>query len=253
MDYIKLNRKILEWEWYSNINTSRLFIHMLLKANWKEGRFQGHTVPRGSFVSSIKKLSEETELTEREIRTAIAHLKMTGELSSKSTSKYTVFTVINYNSYQSSDRQNDNLETNERHSNDILTTTIEERKKERKEEVNKNTLCIADANALFESLWKLYPLKRGKSTVSDAKKRKLLEIGFDEMSRAIDRYKTEWEKDSDWRKPQNGSTFFNGGYVDYLDANYVPGKSGPQKKSGFNQFQQNDYDFAQLEKELLSN
>ena len=40
------------------------------------------------------------------------------------------------------------------------------------------------------------------------------------MARAIDRYKADLERDSSWRKPQNGSTFFNSGYVDYLDANY---------------------------------
>lgn len=95
-NYIKLYRSVLEWEWYSDINTSRLFLHMLLKVNWKEGKFQGTTVPRGSFVSSIKKLAEETELTEREIRTAISHLKSTGEVTSKSTNKFTVFTVVNY-------------------------------------------------------------------------------------------------------------------------------------------------------------
>lgn len=127
-------------------------------------------------------------------------------------------------------------------------------KKESKEsKVKKITMCAADANALFEHLWKMYPLKRGKGQVSDAKKLKLLEIGFDEMNRAIDRYKAELEKDKDWRKPQNGSTFFNSGYIDYLDANYVPGKYNPQKKSGFNQFQQNNYDFDELEKELLRN
>ena len=43
------------------------------------------------------------------------------------------------------------------------------------------------------------------------------------MTRAIDRYKAELEKDNDWRKPQNGSTFFNSGYIDYLDANYEAG------------------------------
>jgi hypothetical protein len=33
---------------------------------------------------------------------------------------------------------------------------------------------------------------------------------------------TELKKDASWRKPQNGSTFFNSGYVDYLDANFEP-------------------------------
>lgn len=117
----------------------------------------------------------------------------------------------------------------------------------------KNTMCAADANTLFESLWKLYPEKKGKGKVSDAAKRRLLKIGFDEMSRAIDRYKAELEKDKDWRKPQNGSTFFNSGYVDYLDANYEPGTQRAYKKNGFHSFQQNDYDFEELERDLLEN
>lgn len=138
LDYIKLNRKIVEWEWYSDINTCRLFIHMLLKANWKEGKFQGTTVPRGSFVSSIGKLSEETCLTIREVRTAISHLKMTGEVTSKTTNKYTVFTVNNYDSYQSTDKQDDNQPTSERQSNDKPTTTIEEYKEGKKERSKEN-------------------------------------------------------------------------------------------------------------------
>ena len=77
-----------------------------------------------------------------------------------------------------------------------------------------------EANELFEQLWKAYPSKKGKAQVSDTAKARLLKIGYDEMMRAIERYLYELEKDSDWRKPQNGSTFFNSGYVDYLDANH---------------------------------
>lgn len=140
-NYIKIFRGLLEWEWYQDINTKTLFLHMLLKANWKEGKFQGTTVPRGSFVSSIKTLAMETSLTEREIRTGISHLKSTGEVTSRSTNKFTVFTVVNYNLYQTNDGQNDNQPTGERHSNDKRTTTIEERKKERREEDNKRIVA----------------------------------------------------------------------------------------------------------------
>ncbi len=132
-NYIKLSRGLLEWEWYTDINTTRLFIHMLLRANWKGGNFKGTTVPRGSFISSIGKLAGETGLTEREIRTAISHLKKTGEVTSKTTNRFTVFTVVKYDLYQTSDKQNDNQETDKRHSNDILTTTIEEKKEGKKE------------------------------------------------------------------------------------------------------------------------
>ena len=132
MDYIKISRKILEWEWYSDINTKVLFLHFLLKANWKDGKWQGKDIPRGSFVSSLPRLSEETALTMREIRTAISHLKSTGEVTVKTYSKYSVFTIKNYDSYQANDTQNDRQATGKRHSNDILTTTIEEKKEGKK-------------------------------------------------------------------------------------------------------------------------
>jgi predicted phage replisome organizer len=80
----------------------------------------------------------------------------------------------------------------------------------------------ADVDAFFESVWELYPVKKGKGQVSDTKRKVLYKIGFDNLERAINRYLTELKKDASWRKPQNGSTFFNSGYVDYLDENYVP-------------------------------
>ncbi len=121
--------------------------------------------------------------------------------------------------------------------------------------INKNILCkSADADALFERLWKLYPCKRGKAQVSKANKMHLLDIGFDELQRAIDRYKADLDNET-WRKPQNGSTFFNSGYVDYLDANYDPGKKAKNtKKNSFNNFaDQRTYDYEELEKQLLGN
>lgn len=120
---------------------------------------------------------------------------------------------------------------------------------------NKKTLCkSADADALFERLWSLYPLKRGKAKVSKANKMHLLDIGFDEFQRAIDRYKADLDNET-WRKPQNGSTFFNSGYIDYLDANYVPCEQKKEhKKNSFTDFQgQRKYDYDALEKQLLGN
>ena len=217
--HIILHRKILGWEWYADINTCRVFIHMLLKANWQEGKFRGVTVPRGSFVSSISKLAEETKLTNDEVRTAISHLIKTNEITKRSTNKYTVFTVVNYGLYQNNPKQEHEQDTGNSQSIPKLFPTIEEINKGNKE-INKNTMCKADASALFEKLWNLYPVKKGKGQVSLAAKQRLLKVGYEEMARAIDRYKAGLEKDSSWRRPQNGSTFFNSGYVDYLDANY---------------------------------
>lgn len=79
----------------------------------------------------------------------------------------------------------------------------------------------AAVDAFFDAVWNLYPVKKGKGQVSKSKRLALYKIGLDELTRAINRYTADLQKDT-WRKPQNGSTFFNSGYVDYLDANYTP-------------------------------
>lgn len=227
-NFIKIDRGILEWEWYQNINTKVLFLHMLLKANWKENKYEGKIIPRGSFVSSIKKLVEETALTEREVRTGISHLKTTGEVTSKSYPKYTVFTVNNYDLYQLSDNQNDKQATSKRHSNDILTSTIEE-KKERKNIIYNNISCAfsdekCTLDDFFESIWKLYPIKKGKGKISKTKKQVLQRIGYEQIKRCIDRFVDDMESSKrDKQYWMNGSSFFNSGYVDYLDTNYEQG------------------------------
>ena len=96
----------------------------------------------------------------------------------------------------------------------------------------------ADVDAFFESIWELYPVKKGKGQVSDTKRKALFKIGFDELERAIHRYLTELKKDASWRKPQNGSTFFNSGYVDYLDANFVPDPKAPRPNNQSNYHKQ---------------
>lgn len=140
--------------------------------------------------------------------------------------------------------------------NEIDVNRNSQSREEKSRKKNNNTMCKADACALFDKLWDLYPVKKGKAKVSDTQKMKLLEIGFDEMARAIERYKSYVES-VDYLHYQNGSTFFNSGYVDYLDANYTPSARQQYRAQGpaiqFNQFMQTDYDFEALEKELLSN
>lgn len=98
--WIKLHSGFTEWEWYKDNNTKSLFIHCLLKANWKNGNFRGEEILRGSFVTSLEHLSKELGLTIRQTRTALEHLISTGEVTSKSTNKYRIITIVKYNLYQ---------------------------------------------------------------------------------------------------------------------------------------------------------
>ena len=103
-----------------------------------------------------------------------------------------------------------------------------------------------DIDEFFEKIWKLYPKKRGKGQVSDSKKKVLFNIGIEEITRAIERYTAEH---TDNKYLQNGSTFFNSGYVDFLDENYSDLPSEKKKTS----FEQRSYDYNDLEQRLLAN
>ncbi len=94
LGFIKLYRKFLNWEWYNDINTSRLFLHLLFKANYKDLKFMNEEIKRGSLVTSYKTLSRETNLTIMQIRTSISKLKLTNEITYRKTNKYAVITPV---------------------------------------------------------------------------------------------------------------------------------------------------------------
>jgi hypothetical protein len=108
MDYwfIKMHRKMLDWEWYNDINTKVLFLHLLLKANWEDKQWKWITIEKWEVLSSLEHLSKETWLTTQNIRTSITRLKSTGELTNKSTSQYTLFKLNNYDTYQGNQQAN---------------------------------------------------------------------------------------------------------------------------------------------------
>ncbi len=99
-----------------------------------------------------------------------------------------------------------------------------------KKETNTNDDLPPKVTALFNELWDLYPRKRGKGQVSAASKRKLYQVGREELVRCIDRFSAEMKAQN---RPEDkvpyGSTFFTSGYIDYLDENY----NEPVKKKPF--------------------
>jgi hypothetical protein len=126
--WIKIHRQILNWEWYSDNNAFRVFMHLILKANHKDRRFKGIELKAGSVVTSRDILAIETGLSVRQIRTALDKLKTTNEVTIKTSSKGTIIQVVNYEKYQIETSE----ATNERPTNDQQTTTNKNVKKEKK-------------------------------------------------------------------------------------------------------------------------
>jgi len=104
--YIRLHRKITQWEWYSNPNTFRLFVHCLLKANFSDAKFEGKDVHRGQFVTSLDHLSKELGQSVKQVRVSLDHLIRTGEVASQSFNRFRIITVVKYDDYQSEGKQN---------------------------------------------------------------------------------------------------------------------------------------------------
>lgn len=98
--YIKLDRNILTWGWYTDASTVRLFIHIILKANIKECTFLGVAVKRGQLVTSYSSLAKELNLSIKSVRTALKHLKETGEVAITIYPKFSLISVVNYDRYQ---------------------------------------------------------------------------------------------------------------------------------------------------------
>lgn len=98
--FIKISRNILDWEWYSDPCTKSVFLHCILKANWKDKTWKGVKIKRGQFVTSLASLADETGLSLKNVRTALDHLKSTNELAIESSPKGRIITVKNYAKYQ---------------------------------------------------------------------------------------------------------------------------------------------------------
>lgn len=130
-------------------------------------------------------------------------------------------------SYTERKQNVDDMETDRIQSDSKTERSIDKRREEKSSKdiyVHSGEMHDAENPSLeqfFESIWKLYPLKKGKGQVSKTKKQVLQRIGFEQIKRCVDRYVTELRSSGKEKFMMHGSTFFNSGYVDYLDENYV--------------------------------
>ncbi len=118
--FIKLPRTILEWQWYDDINSCKLMLHLLLKANFKRKQWRGQNILPNQLITSIEKLSVETGLSVSKVRTAIKNLKDTKDIITFSNNK---FTKIQITSPFFLDMQNGKQTSNDQQTDDQQITT----------------------------------------------------------------------------------------------------------------------------------
>lgn len=147
--YIKLYRKLIKWGWYQDNVVKSLFLHCLLMASFKDFDWMGQVLKAGQFITSLKHLSDDLGFSTQQIRTAIKKLESTGEITSTSTNKFTIITVMNWENYQvdeeTSNTVSNNPITNEQQTKNAeiyeqIVNGIENLKNSTQRATNKNEL-----------------------------------------------------------------------------------------------------------------
>ena len=237
--WIKVPRRLLEWEWFNDKQTLQLFLYLSLSANVSDRRWCGIEVKRGQLITSInsicadlKNTKEKQPTTVQSIRTCLDRLERAGAIKREATNKYTVITICNYGAFEDSaaseQQANNKRTTSEQQTNNEQVTykqqsvnnqsTIKQqqlkkgRKKEGKKEedisfANANSCETAERNDFdFEIWWNAYGKKRGKEKVL-AKWLRLTQTERDECLKATSAY-TDSTPDIRFRK--DPLTYLNG-------------------------------------------
>lgn len=131
--FIKLDRNILNWGWFQQGETLKMFLYFILTASIRDRQWQGVALKRGQLVTSIRQLADKLQMTPRGVRTSLNRLKSTGEVTQQSTNRYTVITVNNYDKYQSSGTPGGKRPAQDRQAGGTAAAQEQEYKKDQKD------------------------------------------------------------------------------------------------------------------------
>ena len=187
--WIKIHRQILDWEWYDEPNTFRLFFHLLLKANHKPRKYRGVLIKEGQIMTGQEILANELGLTRSKIRLSLDNLRTTNEITIKSNRQGTIIQIVKYKDYQ--------IATNETTikppQDDQQTTSNKNEKNERELLLDKFKHWAVDSNLdqtkvedAFLNAWDYYEDlewkdKNGKEVVN--KQQKIRTVWFKDLSK----------------------------------------------------------------------
>lgn len=225
--YIKLFRQIVDWEWYDDIPTCRLFIHLLLKVNHADHNWQGKKIERGSCITSFASLSTETKLSVEQIKRALKNLQKTGEIKKISTNQNTLIIVTKYDDYQCFTNV-DNKQTTNGQQTDNKRTATNKNEKNDKNIKNNNLYCSSDEelkiNQIINTVIEILNIETDKKFSPDTKlTRKLIQdrlndgYGLEDFKRVIEKKCDAWKSDPIMESYLKPSILFGPKFDEYLN------------------------------------
>lgn len=219
--WLKLYRSILDSAVFQDAEVLKVWIWLLCNVAFEQhdticyGKVI-HLKP-GQIATGRKKIAQCTDLNENKVYRALTAIKSLGNIEIKSTNKYSIITVVNWDKYQD---ENGKRTANEQQNNSKTTTEEQQDNNKRTQHKNgkngkkeKNIYICS----FFQSVWDEYPKKLGKNKVTKAAMEQLEEAGEDAVMSAVRRYVEKIKRDgTDEKYIMHGSTFFNGAWRDYV-------------------------------------
>ncbi len=194
--YFKVWRKIKDSQSYNRSAIHRaILLTIFVDANWKGGFFCGRQVAPGQIATSVKGLAEELREPRTNVMRALRDLEKDGVIKIENMgNKWTMITLVNWNTYQAQDEKSGQPLVNHRSTSGQPVDTIKEGKKERREE-EENTVGPKDGP----------PPQRGFSGFTIYHQAGAMHISqrdFDSWERAYTNIdlRAELQKLSDWTK-----------------------------------------------------
>lgn len=246
--YILLSRKLIESEIFAKPPLYlKVWIYLLSKAQHKDFK----DLKRGQVRTSIPEIQKACSWhigyrkvvpTKDQVFQILQWMRSPYEVENERVTKATtratmitttratrgmLVTIDKYSVYQDPKNYESNSESNDEHDDGSNTYNIQECNKNDHNNDNNNIYSAKnEQNAqLAENIWKLYPCKKGKARAIQKIPKLIQKYGYEQIENTVFRYKkyVQHRRETDFKdlKYQNGSTFFGGTYVDYLDENYT--------------------------------
>jgi hypothetical protein len=204
--YIKLWRKSIEAGWLTNHKLWVFWSWCLMKASHKEldmvvGCQRVHLMP-GEFVFGLKAAAKETCISIQSIRTLLNFLKTSQNITLKSTNKFSIISILNWDTYQNEENEI-NTQINKQLTNNQQTTNNKQECKELK-----NNIYTSE----FLTFYQNYPKHIGKEPAWKAWKKH--NGNLPPLADLISKI-NEFKETEDWKK-ENGkfiphpATWLNG-------------------------------------------
>lgn len=99
--FVIIDRKIEDWRYWDNLTLTGFWLHLLIKANWKEAAWRfGEHVGRGEMITSIGNLAAECGTSRSQIYRMLKKLEAEHQIELRPKQRYTLIKVLNYEVYQ---------------------------------------------------------------------------------------------------------------------------------------------------------